>query len=414
MLRALTHSSFRVIWACFVIGQGGFWLSQVTVQVLVVGLSGGDPFRQGLLVVIFFAPQLVVSPIAGVLADRYDRVRIMALAEAGFAVFASILAVVTVTGHVTIATLYLLSAALGIASAVIGPTGLALVGQSVPRRDISSAVALQSVAQNLARMAGPAIAVPVVFLGGPPLAFAGFAALASLTVGLLWRLKLPARAPQRRLSFFANLAEGLVQARDQPPTLLLLSMVLVAGLLAGPFVNVLGPVLAVSVLHEGGNGYFILVVASGAGAALGAIATGFQLRPPGPMQIAGELLLLGLSLLAVAAVSTYATLVVFTAVYGAIFFALMAGIATAIQHSVAEEHRGRVISLYALAWGGAIPPGALLMGYLAHALGTRAALLIIGALVAGYALVVVGAIAGGRREPRPVHRSEAQADPGQA
>ena len=92
MLRALNHPTFRVIWACFLIGQGGFWLSQVTVQVMVLGLSGGDPLRQGLLVVVFFAPQLVVSPIAGVLADRYDRVRMMALAEASLAVVAALLA----------------------------------------------------------------------------------------------------------------------------------------------------------------------------------------------------------------------------------------------------------------------------------------------------------------------------------
>src|ERR1700694_1187541 len=161
-LRALEHREFRVIWACFLIGQGGFWLSQVTVQVEVVQLSGGDTLRQGLLVLIFFAPQLVLTPVAGVLADRYDRVRVMALAQSGLAVVAVVLAAITYSHHLGLTALYLLSFALGLGFAIIGPTRLALVGQAVPLRDITSAVALQSVAQNLARMAGPALAVPVV------------------------------------------------------------------------------------------------------------------------------------------------------------------------------------------------------------------------------------------------------------
>jgi len=387
-LRALRHRGFRVIWACFLIGQGGFWLSQVTVQVMAVNLSGGDALRQGLLVVIFFAPQLFVSPVAGVLADRYDRVRMFAFAEAWMALVAALLATLTFTGHADLSALYALSGALGMGLAVIGPTGLALVGQAVPPQDMSSAVALQSVAQNLARVAGPALAVPVVFLGGPRAAFTGFALLAALTVVLLWRVKLPARTKAVRRHFLANLGEGFTHARELPPTMLLLSVVLVAGLLGGSYLNVLGPVLAVAVLHAGANGYFVLVVAAGAGAATGAMVTGFQFRTPGLPQIAAELLVLGMSLIALGLAPSYLTLVIFTAVYGGVFFALMANIATSIQHVVSEERRGRVISLYSLAWGGALPPGALLLGYFAHTFGVRTALLSAGGAVAAYAVAV--------------------------
>jgi MFS family permease len=389
-----------VIWTCFVIGQGGFWLSQVTVQVLVVGLSGGDPLRQGLLVVIFFAPQLILAPIAGVLADRYDRVRVMATAQAALAIIAALLAALTYSGRIGLTPLYVLSAGLGMAFAIIGPTGLALVGQAVPARDLASAVALQSVAQNLARVLGPALAVPVVFLGGPGAAFTGFALLASLTVVLLWRLKLPERPLPPRASFFTNLAEGLAQARARPPTLLLLSMVLVTGLFAGPYLNVLGPVLAVAVLHAGANGYFVLVVATGAGAALGALATGFQLGPPRTKLVVAEMAVLGVSLAIIAPVADYRALVVLTAVYGGLFFALMASIATTIQHLVTESSRGRVMSLYAIAWGGAIPPGALVLGYLAHTFGTRAALLTVGGCVTAYAVAVAAGLLLGRSARR--------------
>jgi MFS family permease len=412
MLRALSHPVFRVIWACFLIGQGGFWLSQVTVQVMVIGFSGGDALKQGLLVLVFFAPQLFVSPIAGVLADRYDRVRMMALAQMSLGVVAAVLAALTLTGHINLPALFILSGALGLGFAVIGPTGLALVGQAVPRQDLNSAVALQSVAQNLARVAGPALAVPVVFFGGPQAAFAGFAVLAAVTAMLLWRLQLPERPMAAHTNVLTNLAEGWAHARARPPTMLLLSMVLVGGLFGGPFVNVLGPVLAVAVLHAGANGYFILVVASGAGAALGALATGFQLRRPGPVQIAAELLVLGISLIAVALVPNYLTLVIFTALYGAIFFALMASIATSIQHAVAEDHRGRVVSLYAIAWGGAIPPGALVLGYLAHTFSPRVALILAGGAVAAYAVAVGVGVLWTRRSGGAAKRTEPAADAG--
>jgi MFS family permease len=402
-LRALEHREFRVIWACFLIGQGGFWLSQVTVQVEVVQLSGGDALRQGLLVLIFFAPQLVLTPIAGVLADRYDRVRVMALAQALLAVVAVVLAAITFSHHVGLAALYVLSGALGLGFAVIGPTGLAVVGQAVPARDIASAVALQSVAQNLARVAGPALAVPVVLLGGPGAAFACFAVLATATVALLWPLKLPNRPQPARGGFFANLAEGFAAARSRPPTLLLLSMVLVVGLFGGPFMNVFGPVLAVSVLRAGANGYFVLVVASGAGAAVGVLATALPSGPPRTLVVAAEMVALGLVLAGAGLASDYWTLVVFSTVYGAVFFALMATIATTIQHLVVEENRGRIMSLYAISWGGAIPPGALLLGYLAHEFGVRLTLLAAGAAVALYALAVAGGLAVRGRRAEPEH-----------
>jgi len=403
-LRALNHREFRVIWACFLIGQGGFWLSQVTVQVEVVRLAGGDPFRQSLLVLVFFAPQLFLAPVAGVFADRYDRVRLMALAQLALAAVALALAVLTYSHHVGLTSLYVLSGALGLGFAVIGPTGLALVGQAVPVEDITSAVALQSVAQNLARVAGPALAVPVVLIGGPGAAFASFAMLASITVGLLWRLKLPRRPQRARGGFFANLVGGFAAARSRPPTLLLLSLVLVSGLFGGPFMNVFGPVLAVSVLHAGANGYFALVVASGAGAAVGVLATALPSRPGGTVVVAAEMGALGLVLAAAGLASDYWALVACSAIYGGLFFALMATIASTVQHLVVEENRGRVMSLYAIAWGGAIPPGALLLGAFAHAFGTRLTLILAGAVICAFGLAVALAVTAlGRRtleEPR--------------
>jgi MFS family permease len=98
--------------------------------------------------------------------------------------------------------------------------------------------------------------------------------------------------------------------------------------------------------------------------------------------------------------------------YGAIFFALMASIATSIQHAVSEDHRGRVVSLYAIAWGGAIPPGALLLGYFAHTFSPRVALILAGGAVAAYAVAVGVGVLWTRRSGSAAKRTEPAADAG--
>jgi MFS family permease len=189
--RALRHSSFRVIWASFLVSQAGFWVSNVSLQLLVVHLSGGNAFQQGLLSFFNFIPNLLLTPIGGLVADRYDRRVVVVAAQFCVAAFAALLGIMAITGLTSLYLIYALAFGLGSAQAMGGPAGSAIVANAVPKGDLPSAVSLQSVGLNLARVVGPAVAVPIVLFGGAQAAFGIYSLLAFITATMLTRVRLP-------------------------------------------------------------------------------------------------------------------------------------------------------------------------------------------------------------------------------
>jgi MFS family permease len=388
-LWALRQPSFRLIWIAFVFGQGGYWMSYVCVQLILVRITHGEPLSQSLLVVCGFGPQLILSPIAGVLADRQDRRRMMIGIQLGFATIAAGLAAITALGIDSAPAIYALVLGFGVSMAFYGVVGLAIAGQAVTRAEMPSAMALQQAAQQLARMVGPVLAVPVVFLGGPLAAFVTNAVAGVLSALLLLRVKLPAfDRPVHATSVLGQIRAGYVHARERPPALLLLTMVGVASLCTATYPNVLVPIVATTVLHQSANGFFVLIAAVGGGAAVGALLAGFLVLRPRASVAVIEMAALGVAVALIGLLPGYGAVLVTSALYGALFFALMATASSAIQQVVEEASRGRVMSLYIVAWGGLMPFGALLSGGLAHVWGARVSLVILGGLTAVYALVV--------------------------
>ncbi len=164
--RSLRHRDFRVLWVGILIISSGQWLEQVAISWQVVKLTS-EFYWVGVIAAARAAPTLLITPIGGVLADRYDRTRVLLLSQLGSALCAGVLASLGFTHTLALWHLIALSAGFGAMWSVNNPNRQALIPHLVPREDLMNAIALNSTGFNLTRTLGPVI-------GGALLAAAGF------------------------------------------------------------------------------------------------------------------------------------------------------------------------------------------------------------------------------------------------
>jgi MFS family permease len=220
-----------MVWISLLVSQGGYWVAAVSLQLVVVRLTHGNAFEQGQLLFFTFSPNLFMSPFAGVMADRYDRRRLIIASQVGITVMASALGVALALGVTRLELIYVLAFGLGCCVSFAQPVIQAIAADAVPRVSLPSAIGLLSMSINISRVVGPALAVPIVLLGGAVTAFAVYAGAAIVATTLLTRVRLPPTTrPVLRGGWAANLRDGFRHAAARPPILLYLSMVGVGSL----------------------------------------------------------------------------------------------------------------------------------------------------------------------------------------
>lgn len=385
VFRALAHREYRLLFLAFAINQTGFWVSHLSLQGLTVELSHNDPLAIGFMFFALFLPAFVLAPLAGVAADRFDRKRIVVTCYAAVAAIAVALSTLTATHAIDRGWLFGLSFLLGTAFAFSGPANMAIAANSVPAADLSSAVSLQSALNNLTRVVGPMLAGPVLAARRFELAFAAYAVAATLAGVLLARTRIAHYEPaDETLGIFARIASGYAHARERKPAMLALATVAVLSLVGVSHVALLS-VYAQDRL--GDIAWFpTILVATGSGALVGALASGSReatLRG-GALRIVAYGALLG-----VFALTQHPWVALGAqALIGYCYFSVMTELQTLIQQAVDESQRGRVMSLFQVAWAGLLPFGSLGMGAVAGAFGVTPALLGSGALCAGYGLFI--------------------------
>ena len=371
--RALSHRPYRLLFAAFVVNQTGFWISHMGLQGLMVELSHNQPIWLGMLFFALFIPAFALAPLAGIAADRFDRQRIMLTSYAAVAALTATLAVFTAFGWITPPIVLALGLGLGTSFAFAGPASFALAANAVPGSDMASAVSLQSAANNLTRVVGPVAAAPFVANHHFEWAFTCFMIAALVSAVLIARMQVdPYEAEPEEGGIFARLGVGLAHARERRPALPALAMVGMLSLFGVSHSAIL-PVFAEQML--GSSHYFTwIVVATGLGAMLGALAIGY--RSQGTSMQGAALLMIGYSAamgaFAFTRVLAYALVAQF--VIGWTYFALMTSLQTLIQTIVDESKRGRVMSLFQVCWAGLIPWGGLAMGKSAAELGVTTTL----------------------------------------
>lgn len=403
--RALRNPSFRLLFSAFLVNQTGFWISHVSLQGLMANLSAGDPIQQGRLFFAMFIPAFVLAPLAGVAADRFDRKRIVLACYAGVALVTSGLAMTTALGLATASLLQGFGFGLGICFAFSGPANMALAANAVPEDDLSSAVSLQSTANNLTRVLGPAFAAPLLATGRYEIAFASFTVAAILAAVLTSRMRpRPYQPDDEDGGILARLKSGLDHARERHPAMPALITVAWVSLFGVSHVA-LTPIYAAEVL--GDPGWFAwIVVCTGIGAMAGALTSGYQKDLPTIRGSALRAMAFGLMLIGFAFSRTPTAALLMQILVGYFYFATMTDLQRLIQEIVDESHRGRVMSLFQVAWGGIVPFGGLGMGLLAAEVGTPLTIGLGGAICGLYGAVL--AVLGPRlgRSPAPLERSQ--------
>ena len=367
--RALSHRPFRLLFISFLINQTGFWISHISLQGLMVELSDNDTRQNGLLFFVLFLPAFLLAPLAGVAADRFDRKKIVLVCYCSVIICCGALGIATASDWLTPGRLLGFAFALGLSFAFSGPASHAIAANAVSMPDLPSAVSLQSAANNLTRVIGPLLAAPLVATSRFEWSFGIYMAAALVAAILTAAMRISRYMPEEEAGgILARMSSGFVHARERRPAVPALLSVATLSFF-GVSHTVLIPSFAADVL--GSADYFAwLAAATGVGAMVGALRAGRVGREPSMWRAGRGMSGYGVALAAFSLNTGIAFALVAQVVVGYFYFSVMTSLQTLIQSIVDESKRGRVMSLFQVAWAGLVPFGSLAMGFLAEPWGS--------------------------------------------
>ena len=380
IVQAFTHRNYRIYAAGNAVSLTGVWMQRVAVGWLAWSLTHSGTWLGSVSMAEFF-PVVFLSPLAGALADRRDRVGIIRVTQIAGSIEASLLAVLVYTGAITIELLFGLTLLLGIFNAVAQPSRLALIPTLVDRAALPSALAINAIIFNSARFLGPAVAGVIIAKLSVAAAFTvnavTYVAFLIAMTNLRGIRALPVAATQGVLKASAE-AYGYASRHPGIAPMLLLFTITTIG--TRGFVE-LFPGFADSVFGRGPEGLATLTSTVGLGAIFGA---GWMLLRPAVSGLTA--LVLGNTLMISLAILGFTLTDRFTIALPCVFLAGTAmtitgvGAQTLIQAAVDIRMRGRIMALYGMIFRAGPALGAVLMGSLSERFGLRLPLAV-GALV---------------------------------
>jgi MFS family permease len=403
-LRALDHRDFRLFIGGQLISLIGTWMQSVAQSWLVLELTN-SPFKLGLIGTLQFGPMLCFSFIAGAVADRLPKRRVIIGTQTALMCQAFALALLAWLGHVRYWHVAILAGCYGLANTLDMPARQSFIVEMTSRDDLTNAIALNSAMFNGARMVGPAVAGLLVDRFGVAPAF-GLNGLSFVAVIVALSAMRTEGLPRDRkgTTVRQDIAAGLRYALGTPRVALILGLLLAVSLFVINH-NVLVPLLARDVLHEGAHGFGLLMAALGLGAITGALilAVFGKSRLPVALLLCAAIALCALTVVLAAIRSFWLAAALLTLV-GLVQIVFMASCNTTLQLTVPDDLRGRIMSLYAFVFVGVTPIGSFLVGTVAEGFGVPAAYAVGGS--AGLVAVAALAILGTRRWGRTRSLSE--------
>jgi MFS family permease len=370
-LRALAHRNYRLFFSGQLVSLIGTWMQTVAQSWLVYRLTGST-LLLGLVGFTSQGPVFLFATVGGMVADRFDRRRILVMTQTTAMVLAFILAGLTLTDTIQVWHIFLLAGLLGLVNAFDIPGRQAFSVEMVGRADLQNAIALNSSIFNGARMVGPAVAgVMVAWLGEGWCFFVNGASYLAVIAGLL-AMRITPREPSPSRGLVSNLMEGFGYVRETPSVRAILLLLGLVSLMGMPYA-VLMPVFAADVLKTGASGLGWLMSCAGIGALCAAITLALRHQVRGlEIWIARASFGFGIALVGFSASRWFAVSAVSLVAVGYCMMLQMASSNTLVQHMVPDHLRGRVMAVYSMMFMGMAPFGALLAGSLAHRIGAPA------------------------------------------
>lgn len=378
-LAAFSYRDFRVLWFGAFTSTVGTWMQKVAQSWLVFDLTKSS-FYLGLDDFLGQLPILLFTLLGGVVADRHDRRRLLLGSQYIQMTAAFILAGLVFFGYVHIWHILTLSFLTGLAQAFGGPAYQSLVPSLVHKKHLPNAIALNSIQFNLARVFGPLLAGVALFFGTAA-CFALNGVSFIVVIIALMSLHIKHIRPADRKPILQEMKGGLAYARSQPSIIALTVLAFLTTFLGLPLLTFL-PVFAREIFHGDVGAYTHMMAFSGAGAVIGALVVAWlgRFKHMGLTLLVVQALFGGLIVaFAVSQIWWWSCALLFLA--GAALIVVFSMTASLVQLIVPDHLRGRVVSIYMVAFRGGMPLGSLAGGYVASLTSAPHVLAVNGALV---------------------------------
>jgi len=402
LFRSLRHRNFRLFWSGQLVSLIGTWMQNVGQAWLVLELTHSS-LKLGIVSALQFLPMLFLSLFTGPFIDYFDKRRIIIWTQAALMVLAFILSLLVWTGTVRYWHIIILATLLGVVNTIDMPARQAFIMDMVGKEDLMNAVALNSSIFNAARAIGPALAGMLIAAMGTAVCFFinGISFLAVLAGLLFMRVERAADRQKRDFNVLKDMGEAIRYIRATPLVLMTVLLVSVVSVFGTNF-SVLVPVFAKMELHRDAAAFGFLMSSFGAGALIGAFSLAWLSRyGPKTSLLLGGGLCLSLFLVLIGLQRSYGLTAILLALSGWSMVTFFGMANTTVQLNTEDRMRGRVMSIYTLAFGGLTPFGSLFAGTVAHWL--KAPLTFaLGGLICG--LVFLAVI--GKREKIAVSRGD--------
>ena len=373
--RSLSNHNYRLYASGAVVSNVGTWMQRVAQDWLVLQLTNNNGTALGITTGLQFLPNLLLSPYAGLIADRFPKRRLLQVTQLMLAVPALTLGVLALTGVAESWHVYVLAFVFGIGSAFDAPARQSFVSEIVGPDDLTNAVGLNSASFNLARMIGPALAgVLIAAFGSGVPATGAVIMLNALSYGAvilsLQRMReRDLRPAKREPRHKGMIGEGVRYTLSRPDLMLILTIVFFAGTFGLNF-QITSALMATEVFDKGASEYGLLGTTLAIGSLSGALLAARRVRIRHRLVILAALAF-GVAEIAAGVMPSYLTFALWTPVLGLASLTMITSANATFQMSVAPAMRGRVMALYMMVFMGGTPLGAPIIGWVGEMFGAR-------------------------------------------
>jgi len=395
--RALRNPNYRLYLAGSVISNTGTWLQRTAQDWLVLKPLHGGGSDLGIVTALQFLPVLLLTPYAGVIADRFPKRRMLQVTQLSMAMASFVLAVLALTGTAQIWMVYGLSFVFGIGAAFDVPARQSFVSEMVDTDELTNAVGLNSAAFNTARIVGPALAGLLIAAFGGGAHATGIVILLNAISYLAVIVQLQRmntallRVAPRRGRGPGALMEGVRYVRTQPKMLFVLVLVFFAGTFGMNF-QLTSSLMATQVFGKGAGEFGILGSTMAVGSLAGALMAARRVSIPLRL-LAFAATGFGLAEIIAGSLPSYLAFAIFSPVIGFCTITLLNSSNATIQLTSAPAMRGRAMALYMTVVQGGTPLGAPIIGWLGQEAGARWTLWVGGGLVLVGVLLAIALLA---------------------